>query len=203
MKYPVRLRKDKKGKKWSIMRTRGEKKKQGLFGFFKALFFPQDFLSVSGKDPYKILKIKVVVLDAILSLVPLLVVVTVSYFWFQNILKDDFRSQLKWQVENSKQSVEFFVDENFPRSGSSPPPIHTNSCPIRKYWPTHFRTSRENSAGWLISDSLTGGIQRSYVGPYSLGGKDYSNQDWFHEVVVGMSMSAMFLWGIEDFRILQ
>ncbi|MEW6586164.1 MAG: ATP-binding protein, partial [Nitrospirota bacterium] len=28
------------------------------------------------------------------------------------------------------------------------------------------------------------GIQRSYVGPYSLEGKDYSNQDWFHEVTV-------------------
>ena len=28
------------------------------------------------------------------------------------------------------------------------------------------------------------GFQKAYVGPYRLQGKDYSNQDWFHEVII-------------------
>ncbi|MEW6585977.1 MAG: hypothetical protein AB1442_10260, partial [Nitrospirota bacterium] len=76
----------------------------------KAFLHPRDFFSSAGADPYKSLKIRVVLLDAFLSLLPLFIVVTTSYFWFQSILKDDYRSQIKWQIENTRQSLDFFLE---------------------------------------------------------------------------------------------
>ncbi len=67
--------------------------------------------NTSGSDRYKGLKIRIVLLDAVLSLIPLFIVITISYFWFQQILKDDFRNQLKWEIENTKQSIDYFLEE--------------------------------------------------------------------------------------------
>jgi two-component system, NtrC family, sensor kinase len=162
--------------------TRGTDK---LSGLFNKLIHPGEFLSVKGKDPYKILKARVVVLGAILSLVPLFIVVTVSYFWFQSILKDDFRSQLRWQIENTKQSIEFFIDENLSSLRFLASAYTYEQLSDQKTLSNTFMNLKKEMGG-LVDIGLidSDGIQRSYVGPYKLEGKDYSNQDWFQEVIV-------------------
>ena len=62
-------------------------------------------------DRYKSLKLRIILLDGFIALVPLIIVVTISYFWFQQILKDDFKRQLQWEMQHSKQSIEIFVEE--------------------------------------------------------------------------------------------
>lgn len=161
------------------------KSKQKVVGFLKALYHPSDFFSVLSKDRYKNLKIRIVLLDAILSIIPLLIVATVSYFWFQSILKEDYRNQLKWQIENTKQSTEFFLEEKLSglRFLTSAYTYEQLSDP--KILAGIFAKFKREFGG-LVDLGLidSDGIQRSYVGPYSLKGKGYSNQDWFHEVVV-------------------
>ncbi len=153
--------------------------------FFRALLHPRDFFSVLGKDRYKSLKIRIVLIDAILSVIPLFIVVTVSYFWFQSILKEDFRNNMKWQLEGTKQSIDFFLEERL-----SALRFLSSNCPYEKLSDQKMLTDIFNKfkreyAGLVdlgVIDS--NGIQKSYTGPYHLLGKDYSNQDWFHEVII-------------------
>ena len=85
--------------------------KQKFSNLLRDIFHPREIFRVLGKDRYASLKIRIVLLDVLLSMIPLFIVITISYFWFQKILKDDFHKQLQWEIQNTKQTIEFFVDE--------------------------------------------------------------------------------------------
>jgi two-component system NtrC family sensor kinase len=159
--------------------------KQKVRDFLNALFHPHDYFSILGKDRYKSLKIRIILIDAMLSLLPLFIVVTISYFWFQHILKKDFRNQVKWQIENTTQSIEFFVDEKVSALRFLASSYTFEQLSDQKMLTDIFSKFEKEFAGLVdlgVIDS--NGIQQSYAGPYPLTGKDYSNQEWFHEVVV-------------------
>jgi two-component system NtrC family sensor kinase len=153
--------------------------------FIRAVLHPRELFTSTATDPYKGLKIRVVLLDAFLSLLPLFIVVTTSYFWFQSILKEDYRNQMKWQIENTSQSLDFFLEERvsglrFIASTST----YEKLSDKRVLTDIFSKFKREVSGLVDIGLIDSAGIQRSYVGPYKLEGKDYSNQDWFHEVII-------------------
>ena len=166
-----------------------------LSKFIKLLFHPRDFLGILSEDRYQSLRLRIVLLDAVVSIIPLLIVVTISYFWFLQILKDDFRNQMKWEIENSKQSIDFFVDQKlsglrFLTSAYSYEQLSNQETLARIF--TNFK----QECGGLVDLGIItqDGIQRSYVGPYNLKDKDYTNQDWFHEVIVRSSyVSNVFM----------
>ena len=145
----------------------------------------EDLFGIRSKDRYKGLKIRIVLLEAFLSLIPLIIVVTVSYFWFQSILKDDYRNQLRWQLENTKQSIEFLVEEKLSGLRFLSSAFTYEQLSDEKALAEIFSKFKKECGGLVdigIIDS--NGFQKAYVGPYRLQGKDYSNQDWFHEVVI-------------------
>ncbi|MDQ7786033.1 MAG: ATP-binding protein [Thermodesulfovibrionales bacterium] len=151
----------------------------------KDLRHPRDLFSISATDPYKSLKIRVILLDAILSLIPLFIVVTTSYFWFQSILKEDYRSQIKWQIENTKQSLDFFIEERVSGLRFIASAFTYEQLSDRKTLANVFLKFKREVSGLVdIGIIDANGIQQAYVGPYKLEGKDYSNQDWFDEVTV-------------------
>ncbi len=161
----------------------------------EALFHPFKFLTSVGKDRYQGLKLRIVMLDAILSLIPLFIVLTVSYFWFQHILREDFRNHMKWQLEGPAQSIAFFVEERLAALR-----FIASVCPYEKlsdqlYLNEIFSKFKREFSGIVdlgVIDSK--GIQRAYAGPYRLLGKDYSNQEWFDEVIIRSSyISDVFM----------
>jgi len=154
-------------------------------GFMKLMFHPRDFLGILSEDRYKSLRLRIVLLDAIVSIIPLLIVVTISYFWFLQILRDDFRNQMKWEIENSKQSIEFFVDQKLSGLRFLASAYTYEQLSDQETLARIFAKFKQECGGLVDLGIITpDGIQRSYVGPYSLMNKDYTNQDWFHEVVV-------------------
>lgn len=153
--------------------------------FGRALFRPHDYFRVLSSDRYKSLKIRIVLLDAMLSLLPLFIVVTISYFWFQHILKEDFRNQVKWQIENTRQSIEFFVDEKVSALRFLASSYTFEQLSDQKMLTDIFTKFEREFVGLVDLGVIdANGIQQSYAGPYPLKGKDYSNQEWFNEVVV-------------------
>ncbi len=84
--------------------------KQQLADLLRDIFHPHEIFRILGKDRYSSLKIRIVLLDIFLSMVPLFIVITISYFWFQKILKDDFYKQVNWEIQNTRQTIEFFMD---------------------------------------------------------------------------------------------
>jgi two-component system NtrC family sensor kinase len=151
----------------------------------KVLFHPHDYFKILGRDRYKSLKIRIVLIDAMISLVPLFIVVTISYFWFQSILKDDFRNQVKWQIENTEQSIEYFIDEKVSALRFLASSYSYEQLSDQKMLTDIFSKFEKEFTG-LVDLGLidANAIQQAYAGPYPLTGKDYSNQEWFNEVVV-------------------
>ena len=149
------------------------------------IFHPHDIFRVLGKDRYASLKIRIVLLDVLLSIIPLFIVITISYFWFQKILKDDFHKQLQWEIQNTKQTMEFFVDERLSALRFITSSYTFEQLSDQKLLTEIFNKFRREFGGLVdfgIIDSR--GIQRSYSGPYNLAGKDYSKQEWFQEVII-------------------
>jgi len=149
----------------------------------------------SGSDRYKGLKIRIVLLDAVLSLIPLFIVVTISYFWFQQILKDDFRNQLKWEIENTKQSIEYFIEERLSTIRFITSTYTYEELSDQKKVNDVFTKLKKEFPGIVDFGVIdANGIQRSYAGPYRLLGVDYSSQNWFNEIVVRSSyISDVFM----------
>lgn len=162
---------------------KGQRRK--ISDFFRHLFRPSDLFSLLSKDRYRSLKIRIIVIDAILSLVPLFIVVTISYFWFQQILKDDFKEQLKGDIESTQRSIEFFLDERLSALRFIASSYTFEELRDKKMLTTVFVRLKKEFPGLVdlgVIDS--DGIQQSYAGPYLLEKKDYSTQDWFNKIVI-------------------
>ncbi len=155
---------------------------------FKEWFVSHDLFGLLGSDRYKSLKRRIVILEVALSILPLLIVVTISYFWFQQILKDDYRNQLKWDIENTGQSIETFLNERLSFLRFLTLSYKYEELSDYKKLSNVFYAFKREFPGivdiGIIDDS---GFQIAYAGPYRLTGVDYSNQNWFNEVVIRSS----------------
>jgi two-component system NtrC family sensor kinase len=159
--------------------------KKTASGLLRDIFHPHDIFRVFGKGRYASLKIRIVLIDVLLSILPLFIVITISYFWFTKILKDDFHKQLQWEIQNTKQTIEFFVDERLSALRFVTSSYTFEQLSDQKLLTETFSRFKEEFGGLVdfgIIDS--NGIQRSYAGPYNLQGKDYSTQEWFQEVII-------------------
>lgn len=162
--------------------------------FLRNMFNLKSVLNIFETDRYKSLKIRIVLLEACLSLVPLFIVATISYFWFAQILKDDFQNQLKWEIKNTKQSIEFFIDERLSLLRFITSAYTYEELTDRRKLTSIFSKFQKEFVGIVdvgVIDS--NGIQRAYAGPYHLEGADYSDQNWFNEIIMRSSyVSDMF-----------
>ena len=130
-----------------------------------------------------------------LALVPHLILIIGSYYWLQNRFYEDFRQQLAWDIENAKNSIEYFVDVKisalrFLAAGHRYDQLSDQQLLARIF--TEFK----REFGVVVDLGLidANGIQQSYAGPYNLLGKDYANQEWFHKAVTrGIYVSDVFL----------
>jgi len=158
---------------------------QQISTLLRNIFHPHEIFRILGQDRYTSLKIRIILLDVFLSMVPLFIVITISYFWFQKILKDDFHKQLQWEIQNTKQTIEFFVDERLSALRFITSSYTFEQVSDQKFLTETFSRFKREFGGLVdfgIIDS--NGIQRAYTGPYNLGGKDYSKQEWFQEVII-------------------
>lgn len=137
-----------------------------------------------------------VLLTGGVSLIPLIFITVVDYQVTQQAIESEHRLRTTRTVSNTRQAISFFLSE---RKSALEFIIHENSFEALND-PERLQGMLENlqrsfSGGFVdlgVIDPL--GHQRNYVGPYILGGKDYSGQEWFAQVIDhGVHISDVFL----------
>lgn len=165
------------------------------FGSLRSALAGMTDSASSGRERYKSLRIRVFLIIGAIAGIPFLILMIVCLLWLQGILKEEFQQQLEWQMENSQKSIEFFIEEKL--SGL-------------KFLASAIQYERLSDSGQLdevfhqfkrefgelvdlgVIDSR--GVQQAYAGPYRLQGRNYADQDWFHEVAIrGVYVSDVFL----------
>lgn len=143
---------------------------------------------------YKIVRRNVAILMLLITLVPLSLMTIINYYEYRSVLRDEIVTPQRVLVNKAKHSIELFLANrlatvNFIASAYSYDELADESNLNRI-----FRVLKREFEGFVdlgLIDSA--GFQVSYAGPYSLKGKDYSEQSWFENVQVnGAYISEVF-----------
>jgi two-component system NtrC family sensor kinase len=140
----------------------------------------------SEASRYWRMKVSMTLLMAAISLFFLFVVVLTSRIWLKNLLKEDKRTQLTWQMESAKFSIETFI--NVKLSALNFIAQERSYDDLLKHDTLYecFENLRKNFGDVVVDLGVidSGGIMRAYAGPYNLAGRNYMEQDWFQKITL-------------------
>lgn len=136
-----------------------------------------------------------VLLTSLVTLLPLITITSVDYNFTQKSIESDHLLRTLRIGSNAKRSISFFLSE---RLSALTFIVRTNPVEdLAQPKKLDFILSNllKSFAGFVDLGVINqDGVQVNYVGPYSLEGKDYSNQDWFRNVAKqGFDVSEVFL----------
>jgi two-component system, NtrC family, sensor kinase len=136
-----------------------------------------------------------VILTCIVAVAPLITMAIVNIYQYQKAFKADIIYPLSNQTTNIRNTLESFIEERYAalkfiskeKSFNDLSDINDLSAVLR-----HLKESFDGYIDLGIINSK--GSQISYIGPYNLLGKDYSQQQWFNEAVIkGDYISDVFM----------
>jgi two-component system, NtrC family, sensor kinase len=136
-----------------------------------------------------------VLLTTVVALAPLVFMTVVDYNVNQQAIESDISYQTARLVSNTRRSVAFFLSErksalNFIDKDNTYAAL---SDPLRL---TALLDNLKKGFGGFTDLGVIdhNGLQHSYVGPYNLAGINYSDQEWFKDLVSsGAHISEVFL----------
>ncbi len=162
--------------------------------YFKLNFFDTEGAKDS-ENRYRLLHRNMVLFMILVTIIPLTLMALVNYHQYRTSLKAEIINPIRVLSSKTKHSFELFLEEKlstvrFITSAYSNEEL-ANEDKLKKI----FRVVKKEFPGIVdlgLIDSK--GIQISYAGPYQLLGKNYSDQSWYHEVIVrGMYVSDVFM----------
>jgi signal transduction histidine kinase len=130
-----------------------------------------------------------------ISLIPLLIMTLVNYYHDQSAFRAESSYSISRILSNTKRTLESVIEE---RRNVLSLIVNEQSYDELKREDGLATTLRnlKNSFGGFIDLGLieNNGNQLVYVGPYDLQGKNYKDQEWFHEVSLrGVYVSDVFM----------
>jgi len=147
------------------------------------------------KKRYRNLLVRSGLSIAAVAVFPLVIMTLINYHQYQEAFHKEMIRPISRLTTNAKRSLEFFLSE---RSSALTMVIREKSIEELRNQKNLNRLleNMKSSFGGFVDLGLidSEGNQISYAGPYQLQGKNYSGQDWFHEVSLrGVYVSDVFL----------
>ena len=160
--------------------------------FLKGLFHNNEN---GSPDRYRILRRNIIVLMVLVTIVPLTLMAAINHYQYQTSLKQETINPLRVLANKTKHSFELFLKERLSNVKFISSAYSVEELSDEKTLNRIFRVLKEEFGGFVDLGLIDrNGIQLSYAGPYTLLGKDYSQQDWFQEVMVkGVYISDVFM----------
>lgn len=153
------------------------------------------FLNRTNQDHYRVLKRNIIIIMLLITVLPLATMIIVNYLQYRSHLRNQIIAPLYAMAEKTRHSFELFLDQRLAiirfisatysfNDLSNEQNIKKILVSIKKEWSGFVDIGLINSKGDLIS----------YAGPYSLLGKNYSEQISFQETQIkGQYISNVFL----------
>jgi two-component system NtrC family sensor kinase len=144
---------------------------------------------------YRGLWLGIVVSTCLVSCIPLIIMGISNYYQYQAAFEEEVKHPIQLLVSNARRSLEFYLEERISLLNFIIQDKAFQELRDQKTLERVFRNLKKNQSGFvdigLIDDR---GVQRSYVGPYGLIGKNYSGQDWLQKVQLhGHHVSDVYL----------
>jgi hypothetical protein len=146
---------------------------------------------------YRRLRRVVVLATAAVSLLPLAITMVINYVQFRDALQAEAVEPMARLTLNTKRSLELFLSER--RSGLTFIALDrpfSELCDPTSLTRVISNLNRSLEVGTFVDLGIIddSGSQLCYSGPFELEGRNYVDQDWFHEVARrGTSTSDVFL----------
>ena len=167
-------------------------------GFLKKPIAVSSNRGVAGGElhsRYRRLWLCSVCFTAFVSLTPLVIMTFVNFCHYEKTLTAEAMYPISRLTSNSRRFMDDFLEE---RRAALTYVVNRESyedlCDSEKL--NRIFLNMKQSFGGFVDLGVIGsdGDQRSYVGRYELKGKNYKEQDWFHEVCLkGVYVSDVFL----------
>ena len=153
-----------------------------------------------GWGRYRRLWRRVVFLTAFVSLTPLIIMTVINYYQYKKAFEDEMVYPISRITSNSERSLASFIAERRSVLDMIIREKPYDDLINQERLTSLFRNLKESFGGFVDIGLIDNeGIQRTYVGPYELRGKNYRDQSWFHEVRLrGTYVSDVFM-GYRDF----
>ena len=136
-----------------------------------------------------------VLLTSLVTLLPLVLITSVDYNFTQKSIESENLLRTLRIGSNAKRSISFFLSERLAALTFIVRDNHSSELSQPQKLDSLLLNLRESFDGFVDLGFINeNGLQINYVGPYNLGGKDYSNQEWFKEIAKkGFNISEVFL----------
>ncbi len=127
----------------------------------------------------------VVLLTGCVSLIPLIFITIVDYQVTQHAIESEFLLRTARVISNTQRAISFFLAERKSALNFIIKDNEFNSLLSAKRLADILENLQESFGGGFMDLGMidSDGVQRTYIGPYQLEGKNYKNQEWFKEVV--------------------
>jgi two-component system NtrC family sensor kinase len=136
-----------------------------------------------------------VILMILITVIPLCLMAFLNYHQCQKALKGQIVDPLRVLINKTKHSFELFLAERRSAVSFIASAYSYENLADQKTLNRIFQVMKREFGGFVdlgLIDSA--GLQVSYSGPYHLKGKNYKDQEWFHEVKVrGTHISDVFM----------
>ncbi|MCE5333573.1 MAG: two-component sensor histidine kinase [Desulfobacteraceae bacterium] len=149
----------------------------------------------SSPEMYRLVRTRIIVLMLLITVVPLTAMALINSHQYQDILKEEIVNPLLVLVNKTKHSIELFLAERLSTVSFICSAYTFEQLADEENLRRIFRVMKQEFGGFvdlgLIDEN---GLQVSYVGPYDLKGRNYSEQPWFHEMQIhGTYVSDVFM----------
>jgi len=154
----------------------------------------------TSPERYKALRRNIIILMILVTVIPLSLMATINYYQYQKNLRDEIINPMNVLTNKTKRSFELFLEERlstvrFIASAytfeelSDPIILNQILSVLKREFDGFVDLGLISSEGKLLC----------YTGPYSFLDKDYSQQNWYHNVTIsGKHISDVFL-GYREF----
>jgi len=129
------------------------------------------------------------------AIAPLIVMAIINFYQYRQAYKTDIIYPISRQTSNIKNSLESFINERRSALELIIREKNYQELSSQDKLGSTLRHLKESFDGFVDLGLINNdGDQVAYIGPYNLQGKNYSDQDWFHEVSIkGTYVSSVFM----------